>query len=171
MPALRIVSMGRMRASQKIELRRQAPGDEQWWSRVSLTALSIAVFGAALTQPALFFGDSPTSSGPAWRMLLSGWRAVPHGYVEWCANPALFLSWAAAFPGRRPRLSLAAACASAALMLMFLFRRILTVPSAGTALTITSHGSGYWLWLGSALLMVVAARGLSRDRPSTKRSP
>jgi hypothetical protein len=122
---------------------------------VALTALSIALFGVALTQPAFFFGKTAASSGPAWRVLLEGWRALPHGYIEWCANPALFLSWATVLR-HRPAISLAAACVSAALMLMFLSRRALALPGAGPDPAIISSGAGYWLWLGSALLMVVA---------------
>jgi hypothetical protein len=132
-----------------------------WRWRIPLTALSVAAFAVALTQPAFFFGNSAASSGPAWRVLLQGWRAVPHGYVEWCANPALFLSWATVL--RRPGISLALAGSAGVLMLIFLFRDTFFLPGAAAATVIVSHGGGYWFWVGSALLMVVAhARAVPR---------
>jgi hypothetical protein len=143
--------------------------------RIPLTVLSIALFGAALTQPAFFLGKSPHVSGPSLRLLLEGWRALPHGYVEWCANPALLVSWATVLR-RRPGISLAAACVAAGLMLMFLSRRTLALPHAGPdpLLVAVSCGPGYWLWVGSALLMIVAgARGprisIPKSTPRTGR--
>ncbi len=123
--------------------------------RTSLTIMSVLLFGAALTQPAFFRGAQAASSGAGWRLLLQGWRGVPLGYVEWLANPALLVSWIAA--GRAHcRLSAASACCAATLMLAFLARRTLASPFSASGTQIVSHGAGYWLWLGSALLMVVA---------------
>jgi len=123
--------------------------------QISLTVLSIALFSAALTQPAFFFGQTAASSGPASRLLLEGWRGVPHGYFEWLANPVLLASWIMAFGGRH-RGSVATAVLSLALMLAFLYRQMLQLPGGRPDTAIVSHGAGFWLWVGSALAMVIA---------------
>jgi hypothetical protein len=124
---------------------REPPG--RW--RLILTLLSVATFALALTQPAFVYGRSAIPSGPAWKLLLEGWRALPRGYLEWCANPALLFSWVA-IPRRRPGSSLAAACIAAALMLLFLLR-----PDFAPY-------RGYWLWLGSGLLMILTGAPAAR---------
>lgn len=143
--------------------------------RVLLMLMSLLLFGGALTQPAFFLGEGAASSRPGWQLLLRGWNGVPLGYVEWLANPALLVSWATAACAYR-RASMASACCAAALMLVFLSRRTLVSAFSASATPILCRGAGYWLWLGSALLMVLAnVRGLkigwppaSRDRIARK---
>jgi hypothetical protein len=134
----------------------ECPVSLQKGRRLALTFISVLLFGAALSQTAFFWGQSAASSGPGWRLLLQGWRAMPGGYVEWLANPALLISWAACASGRR-FLAIASACTAVALMLVFLCRRNLETPLSASGMTVVAYGPGYWLWLGSALLMVVAS--------------
>jgi hypothetical protein len=127
------------------------------WRRwqISLTAVSIALFCAALTRTAFFWGRGAQSSGPAGRLLLQGWRGLPAGYVEWLANPLLIISWMLALGGVRFH-SAVTAWLSVCLMLAFLLRPDLKLPGGHPDATIVSYGPGYWLWLASALLMVIA---------------
>ena len=120
------------------------PIAERWHS--AFVIASIAAFSVSLTQPAFgqAHGASANSIGPALVLLLEGWRALPRGYFECFANPFLMLSWVLAV-GRRPISSLIAACVAATLMLLFARHREFTL------------AVGYWLWLGSGLLMVAAA--------------
>lgn len=135
-----------------MKLAAATPQLQKRW-RLSLTVISLLLFGVALTQTAFVWGGTASaSSGPGWRLLLQGWKG---GYVDWLANPVLLISWAAAVRGRR-LLSMAGACVAATLMLVFMFRRTLELPGPGSTVTIVSHGPGYWLWLGSALLMIAA---------------
>jgi hypothetical protein len=121
-----------------------------------LTAISIVLFGVALSQPAFFWGGDSSSSGPAGRLLLEGWRGLASGYFEWLANPALLLCWILTLRGKRPQ-ALASALLALGLMLIFLGRQTLRLPGGQPGAAIVAYGAGYWLWLGSALLMVVAA--------------
>jgi len=126
--------------------------------RNSLPALSIALFAAALTQPAFYWGD-PGDRAPgavsAFILLLEGWRGLPAGYLEWLANPLLVATWlAAAFERRVP--SLVGAGVATLLMLVFPARGSALVLHSGMTQHLASLGAGYWLWLGSALTMVVA---------------
>ncbi len=124
--------------------------------RLAATALSVVLFCVALSQPAFaLFGKSGTTADVrAWRLLFAGWQAVQLGYVEWLANPLLWLSWLLSVASRRSTRpwALATAIASFALMLGFLGRAELTV--AAHSLPILRHEAGYWLWLGSAALMM-----------------
>jgi hypothetical protein len=140
----------------------ECPVSLQKGRRAALTVVSVTLCGAALSQTAFFWGHNPASSGPGWRLLLQGWRGVPRGYVEWLANPALLISWGACLYGRR-FLAMTSACGAVVLMLVFLCRRNLEIPISAAGMTVVAYGAGYWLWLGSALVMVVAtARSASR---------
>jgi hypothetical protein len=121
-----------------------------------LTAISMVLFGVALSQPAFFWGSDSSSSGPAGRLLLEGWKGLASGYFEWLANPALLLCWILTLRGNRPP-AVASAVLALGLMLVFLCRQTLRLPGGQPGATIVAYGAGYWLWLGSALLMVVAA--------------
>jgi hypothetical protein len=133
-------------------------GRRQIWLPLS----SAALFAAALGEPGFFWGARASSPAPAWRLLLYGWEAIGHGYIEWLANPALVASWVLAFAGRRSA-SIGAAGIALALMLVFLTRHTLELPAGATAL---AYGAGYWLWLASALLMLLAQRPWNPKVPS-----
>jgi len=133
-------------------------GRRQIW----LPAISAALFATALTQPGFLWGQRTLAPAPAWRLLLYGWQAVAHGYIEWLANPALLASWVLALVGRRSP-SLGAAGIALALMLVFLSRRTLELPAGPAAL---AYGAGYWLWLGSALLMLLGPTSLLPREPA-----
>ncbi len=141
-----------MRSAQNIEVSR-------WRWRTPLTILSIALFLLALTQPAFFWGQAASSTGPSGRVLLQGWRGLTAGYVEWLANPLLLLTWVLTLRRHRsPSLaSLISATATVALMLVFLCRQTLRLPSGSAdAAAILTYGVGYWLWLVSGLTGLIA---------------
>jgi hypothetical protein len=97
------------------------------------------------------------------RVLLQGWRAPLHGYVEWLANPLLIIGWIATLRGYG-RVAQATAWATVAAMLGFLFRHKLPLPGGGA---ITSYGPGYWLWVLSGLTLLLAQRRGLPGRSST----
>jgi hypothetical protein len=120
-----------------------------WW-----TILSVVLFGVSLTQPAFLFGAAGRSTGPAWELLLVGWRGVSCGYVEWLANPVLVISWIMSVSRYRAG-SAVLALTACGLMVTFLCRSSLQLPGAGPGVAVVSYRAGYWLWVMSAALMVL----------------
>jgi hypothetical protein len=121
------------------------------------TYASIAVFVLAMTQTA-FYQDVPQNPDASAVGLLSiGWMGLLEGYVEWIANPLMLYSWFCAF---RQRYWPAVTNAAVALVLMLVFlsrSEVVWVGDNGTLhAAIHAYGLGYWLWLASAAIMVIA---------------
>ena len=113
------------------------------------------MFAGAMSQEAFHWGELPSTSGPAWRLLLQGWQAIANGYVEWLANPLLLYGWLALARRQDFRAALAGGTANA-LMLVFLLHGPVRLPGVRNPVHLTP-GPGYWLWVGSAALILVAS--------------
>jgi hypothetical protein len=133
-----------------------------WRGRVkwlnALTLVSVVTFLLTLTQPA-FYQNRPAEpvTHAVW-LLASGWLGVFIGYFEWIANPLIFYSWICA---RRKHIleAMLTSIASAVLILSFLHRQTMDWPGMATDThpDIQGYALGYWLWLASALVMVLAS--------------
>ena len=124
--------------------------------RLALLGLSILAFIGAMPLTALTQVNPEEPIVSSHDLFAVGWMGVMVGYVEWLANPLLLWSWIASY-FNRPRISGFAALCALGLALMFLLRHDL--PSghqSGETLAIVSRGPGYWLWLVSILIMVIA---------------
>lgn len=77
------------------------------------------------------------------------------GVTAWFANPAIITSWMYYL---RSDIYKSLICAVAALVLMLYFLRVHWIPGGINLdlVVILSHGTGYWLWVASAAIMVVA---------------
>jgi hypothetical protein len=122
-----------------------------------IVCISVAVFIAAITQTAFYQERQPDTSVSAWTCLLLGGPGVLMvGYIEWLANPLLLYSWISGIRGRQ---SQAAGVALAATLLIFYFldRTNIEWPlvERESSSKIVSLGLGYWLWLLSALTMLL----------------
>lgn len=125
------------------------------------TYVSICLFVLAMTQTAYYEVDAdpaPNSAG----LLLIGWMgALASGYIEWLANPLLLCSWICAL---RKRYWLAVGSAALALTLILSFLRrsevVWTGDNGDRTAAIQGYGFGYWLWSGSAAIMVIAGLAL-----------
>jgi hypothetical protein len=135
---------------------------QAWRGRVKwlngLTVVSVVIFLFAMTQAA-FYQNRPAEpvTHAVW-LLASGWLGVLIGYFEWIANPLIFYSWISA---RRKRIlpALLASIAAVGLILSFLLRKKMDWPGMATDThpDIQGYAPGYWLWLASALVMVLAS--------------
>jgi hypothetical protein len=89
-------------------------------------------------------------------LLLFGWIGVIDGTFEWFANPLLGLAWLLTLLGRHRDGAGFGACALG-LALSFAWRDRVMVDEAGHRDFVASLNAGYWLWVLSMLLTVVAA--------------
>ena len=124
--------------------------------------LSIVCFVASL-----FFEGfaTETSSSIGLECLISGLFGLLFGEgLEWLANPLLFIAWIFCFMKLR---SLTAFSSASAILLMLTFLRThsIIVNEAGGVQPIIRVGAGYWLWVVSAILCLVAAlvRAVKKD--------
>jgi hypothetical protein len=101
-------------------------------------------------------GDSITSAGSAWLLLLIGWMGLFLGIIAWLANPLLLVGWLL-LAGRQPRAAAVCALAATVCAGSFLFYKTMITDEAGHRSRITGYGLGYWLWLGSAAVLVAAS--------------
>jgi hypothetical protein len=124
-------------------------------ARVALL-FSIILFAASLTRDA-FCVSGICSDWPGWSILLFGVL----GHTSWFANPLLGVSWIASLFARRiPALILA--LAALALAGSFMFETSVVTNEAGMANPVTGLREGYWLWLASMVLGVIAACSASK---------
>ena len=132
------------------------PSAEYKWLNAT-TVLSILSFVLAMTQPA-FYENAVYDKAPNSALLLSiGWMGILVGYMEWVANPLIFVSWALARQGRFIP-GMICALLAVAFIVGFMHRTEMVWPSdAGDRhATIQRYGLGYWGWLTSAALMVIS---------------
>lgn len=82
------------------------------------------------------------------------------GYAAWLANPIVVAAWFF-YRGNRRSAAMISAILASGLMLTFL--GITTVPLSDKfgEVEIISYGSGYWLWIASAGILVAGASNLS----------
>ena len=113
--------------------------------------VSVTLFAASLMQEA-FCVSGICSDWPGWSILLFG----ALGHTSWFANPLLLASWIAALFARRiPALFLS--LAALGLGGSFMFETSVITNEAGMANPVTGLREGYWLWLASMVLAVIAA--------------
>lgn len=114
--------------------------------------VSISLFIVSLTQKCYCTtsecGDSIMAFILGWAALLSGGAGI-----SWLANPLLFASWFML----RENLKLAMFLSVAALLLSLSFLIFDTVIAneAGQKQQIIAYKLGYWLWMGSNMVMLV----------------
>jgi hypothetical protein len=130
-----------------------------------ITLVSVIVVATSLTQNAYYIaGENPKAWSPAFYLLLLGPIGLFAGIFEWLANPVLLAAWVFSFAGKN-KIALLLGIGASALVLAFLFRHTIIANEAGHYAQIIGYGPGYWLWLTSALLVIVSgATGLVRAK-------
>jgi len=128
----------------------------KWLNRS--TVLSVVIFAAAMTQPAFYQNRAAEPVTHSIWLLLSGFMGVLIGYFEWIANPLIVYSWICA-RRKHIREALLTSIAATALILSFLLRKKMDWPGVATDThpDIQGCAAGYWLWLASALAMVIGS--------------
>ncbi|WP_426061941.1 hypothetical protein [Hymenobacter sp. B1770] len=117
---------------------------------------SMALFAISLTQYAYCTeADQNGECTQAVSVLLVGWLGIVGGGVAltWFANPFLLLSWMLAL--NFTKFAVLTSGFALLLMLSFLAFREVMVNEAGGYSKIAETCSGYWLWIASALVMLV----------------
>jgi hypothetical protein len=121
--------------------------------RYLIPTISIVIFITSLTQ-----NDFCTtrSCGDSIASFISGFIGVFMGgaTISWLANPLLFVSWGC-FLSRSIKTSLIISLLALLLSLSFLTFKEVMVDEAGHMGQIISYQAGYWLWVLSALTMVI----------------
>jgi hypothetical protein len=126
------------------------------FARFALTA-SVCLFVASLFNDGYYIeASNPRAWAPAWGLLLIGWLGLAYGTFAWLGNPALLAAWILFFT-KKPTLSLLAALVALAFMVSFLFQQTIVSSEAPTYSHIVGYGTGYWLWLTSAVLQVIGS--------------
>lgn len=125
--------------------------------RKVVTFLSIALFFVALTQPCFDTKQEAGDVGEGFALLISGFFGLFSGTgLAWLANPALLASWICAFIKRPNRAFLFSLIASLFAWSFMGFTTIM-VDEAGHFSAITNYRPGYWLWLGSNVVMTAGS--------------
>ena len=119
--------------------------------------LSLGVYVACLV-PESFCVEGLCGEWPGYGILLFGFLAVPLSWANaaWLANPLLFLAWIATGLGRKTP-AVALSVAALVLAASFMLAGTVVTNEAGLPFPITGLRLGYWLWLGSTAIALVAA--------------
>ena len=114
--------------------------------------ISISLFVISLTQHAYC---TEGSCVPAFGAFLTGWTAfyMAGPMLTWFANPMLFVAWSTI--GRRPVTSLIFSMLALITMLSFLFFKTIYNHQDEWESQIVAYKPGYWLWVLSALSILI----------------
>ena len=118
--------------------------------------ISIVLYAACMFLDT-FSVTGQRSFADGWWLLFFGWTMLDRGheYLAWLANPLLFLGWILVL--LRLRLPAAGSAMGAlAFGIAFLGATTVDVSSDGPV-EITGYKEGYWLWLASMAVALVAA--------------
>jgi hypothetical protein len=127
------------------------------FQRYALLSLSVALFAVCLANDGYYIaGPNPRAWAPARGLLLVGWIGIFYGTVAWVANPALFVAWLMFYLRRYKRATIFALLAMA-FMLSFLLTKTVVSSEAPTYSKVIGYGPGYWLWVSSALALLVGS--------------
>ena len=113
---------------------------------------SISLFIISLTQKCYC---TTSECGDSIMAFLLGWAALLSGGagISWLANPLLFASWI--MLRKNLKLSMFLSVAAALLSLSFLLFDTVIANEAGQKHQIIAYKLGYWLWMGSNLVMLL----------------
>jgi hypothetical protein len=92
-----------------------------------------------------------------WTQVLATPQVGPFAGFAWLANPAIVATWLLVLTEHGSRRARATALGSVLLAAGFLLAPALMADEAGHLQPITGHRIGYWLWLTSALVGLLAA--------------
>ncbi len=121
-----------------------------------LLIASIILFVLSLTQKTYCLDGICEARGIL--NLLIGWMGVLYtkgGSSAWLANPFLIVSWF--FLINKPKLAFLLCALAFFFALRFYFQDTLIKNEAGIIGKITNYKAGYWLWLSSTVVMMLAS--------------
>lgn len=121
-----------------------------------VVGISFVLLAISLVNDTFYVDREGSESPPGYALLFMGWMGMLFGRFFWLANPALIAAWFM-FSYRSTR-AFAVVPAIVALLLSLSFMLCSQSPNgtSGTFSRITGYGAGYWLWIASITVMVVA---------------
>ncbi len=122
-------------------------------------SISIALYVLALSLPA-------ANRYIGFECLVAGWFSLGAGVgFGWLANPLMAIAWIGLVSKSATTVLLCSAIATV-LMLSTLANPRMVESTSGDASTIVHFGPGFWLWLASAISLVVSAVATMSASPS-----
>ena len=118
--------------------------------------IAVTLYLLSLTQT----GIVVVTKWPGWAILLIGGLGVIIGNVAnfaWLCNLLLIASWALLIDKKSGRAVLCSVAALLGAALFLLCQTVVVSEGGGPGYHIDSVGPGYWLWLGSMLVTVLAS--------------
>lgn len=123
-----------------------------------VVGISFVVLAISLANDAFYVddADNPRKWAPSLALFLMGWMGMLVGMFWWLANPALIASWFMfSYRSTRP-FALVPALLALLISLSFMLCGQFPEGTSGKFIRITGYGPGYWLWIASIAVMVVA---------------
>ncbi len=117
-----------------------------------IIAISIGLYLLSLTRECYCTGDDCADS---LLVLLTGWLGVVFGGagLSWLANPLILVAWIST--KQQYKYAWLISVVAVLFCCSFLFFHQVMADEAGHFKTVTQIKSGYWIWLGSALTMMI----------------
>ncbi len=143
--------------------------------RLTLLIVSIVIFCISLTNDGFYIDrpSNPRAWAPGWAELMLGWILVPGGIIAWLANPLLFFGWMLLANKLLAPASTIVTALAICIALSFLLHKEIITSEAGNVSAVTGYGSGYYLWIGSMVVAMLAGLlssiAYSIDRVRTSR--
>jgi hypothetical protein len=123
--------------------------------QATVCVISLCIFLLALTQNGYYLDHVPRDAwAPGWGEFAFGWLSLFSGTIAWLGNPLLIASWITLYRNR-VKASAILALLALAVMLSFLLNKKIIFNEAGSESRISGYGLGYWLWVTSALVVVL----------------
>jgi hypothetical protein len=119
--------------------------------------VALVVYAACLPFDA-FCVDGKCSDWPGWSILAFGWvyTGSTDANTVWLANPLLLLAWILVLLNKRMA-AILFSLGALGLAFTFLAHESVITNEAGLAGAITGVKGGYWLWIASMVVTLVAA--------------
>lgn len=117
-----------------------------------IVIVGVALYVCALPLPAFHEAPQDVEVQYSYSLLMIGWMGILVGYVAWFANPVVWLSWVLLLRGKWFVATVSALVATV-LISRFHATTQMSWPLCEHQCNpyITGWGSGYWLWLASAV--------------------
>lgn len=127
--------------------------------------MSFIFFAFCLILPGYFTDNFADSDEPSVILLLFGFLGVGSSLANstWLANPLLFLSWYA-IEKKWKICAIISAMTALAFAVSFSFATTLMFGSSPVPAQITGLGAGYWLWVASMAMALLASLLMPDER-------
>ncbi|WP_431261912.1 hypothetical protein ACQ859_17050 [Roseateles chitinivorans] len=141
-----------------------------------MTLLSLALYVVSLFNDAFYIdAPNPSALAPGWITLVAGPFALFAGSwsqhaLAWLANPLMLGAWTTTAGGHRIQARIFAVLALL-FMSSFLLQQSIITSTNGDFSKITGRGIGFWIWMLSGIVQVVASFLINVERKAPDTQP